>query len=335
MDKMKHSEYQFLNALKRNDSLSSEEVYKACVSLANHGATLPEEANLSEEYKILLEVRRLISKNHLTESEEALQSYQSESFLLRGDREFLLGQIYHKRGIQVTASQFMYRAADLYRLIPDQHRELRARVNGAIMVSTLESALYGELFNFEQEVRRLGFMDILGNICRNRAMEFLVHERIQEAASQAQEAAACYNLDGYQDDRGVALYLAAICFLLMGDTTRAHEVRAQAFTSEGKTEIYKYIYETLLMGKIPKLPEGHTMALINWNKIALKHESVPGKIVLKLRQGPLSRDEIIKEVWGPEATDQTYCGRLYTAINYLRKERSIHIVFDGSFYKLA
>lgn len=326
------SEYQNLSALRRNEVTSE---YKACVALANHGKRLPEEDQLSGEEKILLDVRRLIFQNRLAEAEQALRLLSPTEALLQGDKHFLLGQIFHKQGQQPTACRFMYEAATFYKQTGDLHRELRAQVNGAICVSTLDSCLFGDLYSFEQEARRLGFVDILGNIIRCRSMELLVAERPSEACAQALEAAQLYKIDGYQDDLSVAMFLAAISAFLMGDLLRAQDLRAQALTVSGKSEVYHQIYTALISGKLPKVLEGHTLALVNWKKLVLKPESIPGKIVQRLRSRPRTRDELITEVWGADATDESYCSRLYTAINQLRKEKSIVVVFDGEFYRIA
>ena len=50
---------------------------------------------------------------------------------------------------------------------------------------------------------------------------------------------------------------------------------------------------------------------------------------------PLPPDEeLIAAVWGENATDQSYCGRLYVAINAIRKDGLITIIFDGENYKI-
>lgn len=325
------SEYQHLAAIKNNQE---GDLYKACITVANHGLKLPEEDKLTNEEKSLLLVRRMIFEKKLTEAEDLINSLSPNDNLLFGDKLFLLGQIYHKLGKQDLASGFMFQAADYYKQTGDKHRELRARVNAAICIVTLEDALFGVLYSFELEARQNNFFDIAGNIVRTKAMLLLSHGRLQESYSQAMEAANCYKLDGYQDDYGVTIYIAAIAQFLLGNIALAVETRNKAMTSEGKSESYKKIFDDLIAGNIPKVHEGHPLYDVKWKRLTLKPESIPGKIVQKLQERPYTRDELIQEIWGENALSQAYCDRLYTAIKSLRKERSIAVLFDGEYYKL-
>jgi tetratricopeptide (TPR) repeat protein len=329
------SEYQSLYQHHQGTSVDSLVAYKACVAVANHGLTLPDEEVLAPIYRELISVRRLIFSKALAEAEEKLRSLQTDDGFLQGDIDFLLGQIYHKRGDQPTAAFLMQSAARHYGASGDSHRELRARVNGAICVSTLASTLFGDLYSCEQEARRQNYFDIVGNICRVRATELLVAGRLQETLAQALEAAHFYQLDGYQDDHSVAIFIGAIALMLQGDVARAQELRGQALATEGKSEIYKQAYDQLLCGKLPKTHEGHPLNAVNWKKLMVKAESVPGKIIARLRRGPCAKNELIDSVWGQDALSDSYRSRLHTAINYLRQEKSISVVFDGEFYSLG
>lgn len=330
-----YSEQSALLELRTTGAESIVQIYRACVAVANNGGTLPEEKNLGKHEKSLLEVRRLIYQRHLSQAHLILETCFPNEDLLIGDKTFLLGQVAHKMGDQDEAARLWYLSADYFRKCGDKHRELRARVNAAIGVATLESCLSGELFIFEQEARRHEFFDILANICRTSAIEFLRSGQLPEAIYQAQEAAKFYSIDGYRDDHAVSVIITAICYALEGHFDKAYEKRSEALIKEGKVKVYDEILEDLLNQRTPKAPQGHCLYGVKWKKTSLKKESIPGKIISFLKSGPKTRDEIITHIWGEGAVDQSYCGRFYSAINYLRKERSVLIEFDGSFYSLS
>lgn len=328
------SEQQHLMSLKRNGVIESFDVYKAAIAVANNGGVFSSEESLSIEEKYLLNIRRHIFKGELQEAEETLLLIETTHFLLRADKEFLLAQIFHKKGNQKKAAELMYLAADFYQMANEEYRELRARSNAAICLATLESCLTGELMAYEQEARRQGFMEIAANISRTRAIELLIAGRLTEAHLQANVAANLYLLDGYADDRAVAVILSAIALLMNGERGEAQLMRNQCLITEGKVANYISVYESLLQGKTPQLYPGHPLSVISWQKNVLKSESVPGKIVQALKEKPRSRDELIALIWGEEALDVSYCARLHTAINYIKKSKGIHIYHDGEKYKL-
>jgi len=329
------SEQRDLLSLKKNGPVGEFDVYKACISQANLGASLPEEKNLPETETALLEVRRCLARSEFKEGESILRNLTSNHALLLGDKEFLLGQCLHRQGQQEKAADQMMAAALYYRKAGEDYRELRARTNAAICISTLESALYGDLQSLEQETRREGYLDLTANIVRNRAMELLAAGQLNEAHIQAMEAADLYQLEGYPDDRSVALITGAIALQMNGDSQRAQQVRSMCFVTVGKVKLYISVFEALVQGKTPKLHEGHPLHKVKWKKAALKSDSIPGKILQVLKDKPSSRDELIANVWGENATDVSYCSRLYTAINYIKKSKGITIAFDGEKYKIT
>lgn len=329
------SEQQHLLALKRHGPQGRFDDYKAAIALANNGMKHESEAALSPDEVTLLEVRRAIFAVDYSQAEALLRSVSETEELLRADRLFLQGQLLHKRGQQPEAAATMAQAADVYHAVGEHYRELRARVNGAICTSTLQSCVIGELLFLEQEARRQGFMDIAANICRTRAIELLIAEQLAEAHLQALQAADLYQLDGYPDDRAVALILGAIALQMNGESERALQLRAQCLVKGGKVTHYLSVLDALCQGKTPRVPTGHPLANVRWQRAALKAESVPGKIIQSLRAKPRSRDELITLVWGPGAQDISYNARLHSAIKYLRKNKGIHVAFDGECYKLA
>lgn len=329
------SEQQHLSALRSFHQIETVDIYKACVAGANNGLRLPEEHLLGDHEKSLLEARRKLFVSDLKETERILNSFLPQDPLLNGDRLFLLGQIYHRKGKQKEASDFMNLAAVSFQETGDLHRALRAKVNGALCLSSLESCLFGDLYALELEARRQNFLDIAGNICRTRGIELLIAGRPNEAHAQALEASSLYQLDGFQDDRAVALLIAALAQLTLGDFKAAKELRSLVLFTSGKIEVYAKVYDDILMGKIPKIPKGHALEGISWKKLIIKSDSVTGKIIEALREGPLTRDELITLVWGENALDDSYCRRLYTAINSIRKDRTATIIFDGERYSLV
>lgn len=329
------SEQKYLRDLRRRLPADDRATYLAAISVANSGATIPEEACLPEIEKNLLQVRRFLYEQKLDEARSLLEKCNSLDPFLKGDQLFLIAQFHHRKGEQKSACIFMNEAGDLYQQAGDLHRELRARSNSAICLSSLESCLVGDLHIYEQEARREGFLDILANILRTKAMEFLIAQRPQEAQAQALEAAGLYELDGYREDHAVALTLAAVCALLIGDVVKAQELKSRSSFLDGKVKSYHQVYMDLLTGKVPKVIAGHPLERMNWKSAILKPESVAGKIVQHLRTGAKTKDELIRFTWGENALDISYCDRLYTAINSLRKERLITVIFDGEFYRLS
>lgn len=329
------SEQRNLIELKKKGPMGDFDVYKACISQANLGATLQEENVLGETEKALLEARRLLSRAKLSEVKNLLETLQPNHPLLKGDREFLMGQYFHRSGNQQKASEFMMASALCYSLAGESYRELRACTNAAICVSTLESCLYGDLMSYEQEARREGYLDLAANIVRTRAMKLLIAGQLIEAHLQAMDAADLYQLEGYPDDRSIALLVGAIALQMNGEPQRAQQIRSMCFVIVEKVKPYIMVYESLVQGKTPKLYPGHPLSEVKWKKSALKSDSIPGKIIQILKEKPSSRDELIANVWGESATDISYCSRLYTAINYIKKSKGITIAFDGEKYKIT
>lgn len=332
------SEIQHLSMLRRNKIIENEkfQIYKACAGVANNGLTLPEEATLGNHEKMLLAVRRNLYLSQYTIADETLKELGliELNHFFAGDKDFLTAQLFHRQGMQEKATAFMVKAADHYALAGETHREMRARVNAAICLATLESCLVGDLYSFEQECLRYGFTDIVANICRTKAIELLRVHRAKEAHMQAIQAADYYLLDGYQDDRSIALILAAIAQLVLGNVAKAEECFNQALVLDGKVANYCKVYQALLNGQKPVAPAGHPLETVNWKEMVLKKESIPGKIVSALQKEPQTRDNLIEIVWGNNALSDSYVSRLYSAINFLRKDKGVDVKFNGEKYYL-
>lgn len=329
-----NSEQTHLYNLRKNNQVTLKEIYLACVSVANSGSTLPEEIHLQKDYVCLLQVRRLIYNQHLELALNRLDSIETEDPFLQGDSIFLRAQIFHRQGSQTEAARLMSDAANFYAVAGDFHRELRARVNGSICVSSLESCIVGDLYIYEQEARRRKYHDILANILRTKSMELLLAHRFQEAFVQAQEASNLYQVDGYLEDGCVAVFISAIAQILLGDFIKAQQVRMLANIPDGKAKSYREIYEDLLNGKRPKIFPGHPLSRMDWKTSFIKPESIPGKLLAALRARPQTKDELIVHIWGENAKDSSYYDRLFTAIGFLRKDKSLTILFDGVHYRI-
>lgn len=328
------SEQQHLSALRTGLDPVTVSLYKACIAVACNGLKLPEEDQLGPHERSLLEVRRLLHASKLVDAEGILMNFVSPVLLLNGDRLFLWGQVHHRKGEQKLASEYMNYAADEYRALGDFHRELRARVNGALCLSNLESALVGDLYCLELEARRRGYSDIAANICRTRATELLIAEKYSQALIQAREAADLYLQDGYQDDRAVALLLGALASTLSGDQGQAVSLRDQVLITDGKVRVYHLALEALLNFKTPEIPKGHSLERMRWPKLTGKKNSITAKIISALEEGPLSKEELIDLVWAPKDYNEAYVRRLYSAINQIRKDNLAKVVFNGERYQL-
>lgn len=329
------SEQQHLSAIRLGLEPQNVSLYKACIAVACNGLKLPEEEFLSSHEKSLLEVRRLIHGSKFEAAEKILLGFISPIVLLNGDRLFLWGLLHNRKGEQKLAKEYWNYAADEYRTLGDFHRELRARVNGALAVSDLESVLSGELYCHELEARRRGFHDIVANIVRTRAIELLIAHRFQEALFQAEDSAALYLQDGFQDDRSVSLAVAAIAAKFLGKSEDAARYRSQILITDGKVKIYLEALESVLSGKTPSIPKGHSLDRMVWPRITVKKNSITAKIISALSEGPLTKEELIDVVYAPPELNEAYIRRLYSAINQIRKDKLAEIVYNGKEYQLV
>lgn len=105
---------------------------------------------------------------------------------------------------------------------------------------------------------------------------------------------------------------------------------------DGKVAIYSGILSALIAGKEPVVPKGNPLELMRWKRGSggPKENSIPGKILQRLRKGRAGREELIHLVWGEGARHPSYAARLYTAIKDLRGKYGIPVEFDGAEYRL-
>ncbi len=335
---MSQSDFQCLARLKLGKTLSSSEIYKACVALANNGLRREEEQSLHLSYRQLLEARRFIKKGDYKVASHILKELhvQAKDFLIAGDREFLRGMILHREGNMSAAAQALTVAAQHFKNAREDHRHLRALINSFICQSdNVDIYNAGELFAFQQLATRKKYFDLAGNIQRARAGELLSAGKFEEAAHEALESVKNYEKDGCPEDLAVAYMMAAIAQAASGDTNAAQKTYKHVLIRDGKVKSYVTILEALQSGKIPKVYPGHPLEKTPWKGVVIKTGSLSGKILSRLKIAPISRDELISEIWGTHAIHPSYCARLYTAINYIRKSKGISVLFDGDKYRLT
>jgi hypothetical protein len=334
------TDWQCVARLDSREPLPPLGLYKALSGLANNGATRPEEVQLPPGARLLLEARRLLKERKLEEFDRLAERYQPRTEdpgfdqILIGDLQALRAMRLGKEGKFEEAREAALTAAELFANTPDLHRELRARINAEIFLCTLETYLIGTLYSLEQSARRAGFDDLAGNIRKGRTIQLMDAARFEEALAEATGAAAAYECDGCPEDRAVAQTVLAILHLIAGHVAEAQIAAGKVHFKDGKVKPYFEAYQALVSGKKPQVPEGHPLALVPWPVHQVKKDSISGKILRRLSEGPATRDELIAHVWGEKALDPSYNARLYTAINQLRKKEGHAIVFDGSVYRL-
>lgn len=331
------SDLQALALVSESKSTDMLQIYHACVAVACNGLSRAEEQQLPSYAKDLLEVRRFLNSSSLQEADSILHAlrYQEIPLIFTADRVFLEGQVLHRRGFQSEALIKLNEAADIYHQAGDYFRELRSRSNAYIANCDLRMCLFGELVALEQKARRLGYLEIAANICRARAEQLMQVGRFDEAVLAAEEAVSLYQSDGYPDDQAVAVYLAALSLMMLGKTEQAHQMQFRARVSDGKVSLFSQAYSSLRLGKMPDFPYGHPMKNVPWKVATVKSNSIPGKIIDALTEGPKSRDELVEAVWGQNAIDPSYNNRLYVALSSLKKTKKIQIEFDGEKYLLS
>lgn len=344
MKKSVVSDWQALSVLLEQGAPQLEPyfVYKACIAFAINGETHEAELTLAKEYSVLLSARRAIKVLNLPVTAALLENYpkldvtHERYFELMGDREYLFGLLAHRMHDPETSEACFEQAAQLHAKGKDRHRALRSLINQKICRSTLASHVSGDLFFLKQRAFAEGYFDLVGNIEKAAACEWLCDGNFAEAERASQNAVAQYSIDGCPEDRSVAMTLYGISTFLMGHHEKAALLVGQVVIKNGKVASYLSILESLLAGKAPQLTEGHPLFPVQWPKMSkLKMNSIPGRIMQCLNESPMGRDQLIQSIWGENAIDPSYCGRLYTAIKDLRRKYGVSIEFDGQNYQIS
>lgn len=333
---MTRTESQLLATLECHgpSGLTPYELYRAHVPLANNGTKRESEESLLPEHRALLEARRLIHAREHSSAHQLLSGLEVKESLLAGDRSSLLGAIAHREGNVELAARHYAEAGQHFEQGGDAHRMLRARINSRICENDLQSYLAGPLFALEQEARRREFRDLAAIVQKARAGELLSRGRFAEAFREAQVAIESFCVDGCSEDLEVARLLAALAAVATGDLAAGKQYFESVHLSGGKLVVYQDAYRALLAGKLPSVPPGHPLEGTPWPSFAVKSESIPGKVLRRLQQGPATRTELIEAVWGKDATHPSYQNRLFNVLNKLKKTFHQTIIFDGSAYRL-
>lgn len=337
---MSVSDWQFLGKLQSGDSLDTIGLYKACAAIANNGGKRAEEFGLPEQCAPLLDARRMLKNGTLNEAFLRLETARPDgsdtvlNILLEGDTHALRALYFGRLGKFAEGQREANFAAQTFARIPDNHRALRALINAEIFRCNLDTFTVGGLYSLEQRARRLNFHDLVGNVQKARAVQLMNAGKFEEAIPEALDAVRSYELDGCPEDRSVAECILAILYLLVGKIPDAQASIGKVHFRDGKVTVYYQAYQSLVVGKTPQIPKQHPLNGTPWPVHQVKRDSVSGKLLRRLSVGPASRDELIREIWGAGALHPSYCARLYTVINHLRRKNQQSIVFDGNVYRL-
>ncbi|MCK5073033.1 MAG: helix-turn-helix domain-containing protein [Bacteriovoracaceae bacterium] len=316
--------------------MNEMEIYQACSAVANNGTVLDVEKELCSHARKLLEIRRNLKNNDIEKAYESVVNLRSKYLdpMLAGDRFFLLGVIHNRNGNFSLTMKNMKLARAFFSCPELEHRYLRSLMNEKICEENLDSFICGELYVIKQMAHQNNFYDIVANIQKAYSVQLLEHGHYQMAKEQSLRAIENFKFDGCPEDRDIAYSMAAITSLLCGQKDEARRYINHILTNKGKIEAYKSIYNNLLAGIIPKLPGGHPLSRMLWPSAIIKKGTIPGKIFEIIKDGRVSRDEIIRKVWGENTDDVSYVSRLHVAINELRKRYKLNISFDGSYYQI-
>jgi hypothetical protein len=331
------SEWQLLADLAANGSfnMSADEIYKACVAVAIHGQKRIEEKLLNSFQQDLLNCRRLIFSGKMDASKRIahyILSNQDANLSEKADAYFILGTIYNRSGNRFEAKANFLNSA---KISPDSHKQLRAVINSKICESKCASYICGELYALGQTAIRSEFYDLAGNIYKGMAIELLNAEKFLAATDAASKAEEFYSRDGCAEDRALNNCILAIANVLLGNLNQAQKDISRISEPVGKVKIYFDLYESLIHNRKMRLPKGHPLEKLLSHIRTKKSNSIGNKILRLLTENAMSRDELIYAIWGELATDSSYCNRLYTAINQLRKRYRSPIIFDGERYKIS
>jgi len=324
-----------------NQTLTQDDYYRTFSAMSYFDFNPLSEDHLDSNYRFLVRFRKNFYNNQI-KKEELLSdllrfetSYQGNSSLIIGDIKVLKGHIYQQMGNYLLASQLHTQASQLFLSSGDEFRGLRAIINSKIF-NTVSPIPYesGELYVLLKKVIRENYFDLAGNIYRGLAMELFKQSQYAEARIQIDMALKYYSQLSYPDDEAIAKCISALIWLQLGQSEKAkYEFESIAIYSR-KLHYYLEAVKACLAGAQPSLPPTHPLANAHWSHFQLRTKSLVFKIVDALKNGPLSRDEIIYQVWGEHALSESYCNRLYVALNQIKKKKLALIIFNGEKYEL-
>lgn len=320
--------------------LSEYELYKACVPDSLNGKIRSESESLPAQYRDLLVSRKLIFERQFKNAFGLLKQIAThyDDPLIKGDSNFLIAALLHQKGHARWASQFYNNAEQLYSKSIDHHKYLRSLINKKLSrkasYEQVKSYFNGDLYFLKHECIRYNYFDLCGNIEKSKSCDLMVLGNFEGALSAAKLAYQHYSQDGSSNDGNIALVLMAISYYCLGQKSEAISIRSGLQFSEGKYKSFLSVYDQLAQGKKPNLKKEHPLHGTPWPIHQFRKNSVVGMVYGHLLEGPASREELIKLVWGPKALDPSYVTRLHTVITSLRNKYHISIEFDGSHYNL-
>lgn len=332
------SEYQLILKLNtyQESVLTQDEVYKACSGMANVGHYHAAELDLQYYQKELLFIRRLIYQGELEKAQLNLLSLQDTNLpeLYLGDIQALLGIVLRAKGQCELARQKFINSTFHFGKINELHRINRSLINASVCENGLNSYSGGVLYALEQNAQREKFYDLVGLIKRGRARELMLQNNFIQADLELKSAIYNYELDGPPDDLAVTKIMSAIVNIANGNLVEAQNLYKSVSIVDGKVKNYINIFKSIYRGEVPIVPEGHAFAGIEWS-LLINNFSLTGKIIQTLQhKGPQNRDQLIYHLWGADATDVSYCNRLFVALAKIKKIGTHQIKFDGEKYRL-
>lgn len=324
-----------------HQTLSQEDYYRTFSAMSYFDFNPLSEEHLDSNFKFLTRFRRNFYNNKI-KKEELLSdilrfesSYQGNTPLIIGDAKVLKGHVYQQMGNYALASQLHSEASQLFLSSGDEFRGLRAIINSKIF-NTEATTSYesGELYVLLKKVIRENYFDLAGNIYRGLAMELFNQSQYAEARVQIDLALKCFSKLSYPDDEAIAQCLSSLIWLQLGQPEKAKIEFESISVYSRKLHYYLEAVKACLAGAQPLLPSTHPLAKAQWSHFQLRTRSIVFKIVETLKNGPLTRDEIIYQVWGEHALSDSYCNRLYVALNQIKKKKIALIIFNGEKYEL-
>jgi hypothetical protein len=321
----------------RPDELNEYEIYKACAALSSTGFRRPEEQRLGPALRSLLEVRRILQNGDLKKAEtvltEKMVTTPKDSSFILGEVLSLMALLEHRQNRIQKAQSYFEMAAEAFRECGETNRAMRSVTNAFICSRDQKSNMQGELLQLERTLRSKGVFDLVGNIKKTRTIELMVEGNFAAALTEIEDAVECYEKDGCPEDFAISQCLLTMNLLIDGNIEDARSTRSRVVQLDGKVAPFVEACDSLFEGRLPSFPTAHPMFPITWPRARLKAESVTGKVLMRLRSGPATKENLIRYIWGPTAMGPSYNSRLYSAISEIRKKSPI--VFDGNFYRIT
>jgi len=320
--------------------LTEYELYKACVPDALNGVLHKEAINLSLNFQALLNIRIHIYQQHYRQGLHLLKilSTRELNSLQLGDLHLLTAAILHENGHIKWAHHYLAKAEDFFLKSPDKHKYLRSIINKQISIKTsseqIKSYLIGALYFLKQDALRKKYFDLCGCIDKSLSCEFISIGNFEGSLTAAQSAHDYFLLDGCSIDGNMALILKSIALYCLGQKSEAIKIRSALPESHGKYKPLLLVFDQLTQGQKPNLKREHPLYGTPWPISQFRKNSVVGIAHSRLIKGPVSREELIKVIWGNEAIDPSYVTRLHTLITSLRSKYHLVIEFDGVHYSL-